>query len=51
MGINISFKEAGEIAHLAEISQSSGLGDVISEMFGGCVIRLNEGSPVKGIID
>lgn len=51
MGINISFKEAGEIAHLAEISQSSGLGDVISEMFGGCIIRLNEGSPVKGIID
>ena len=51
MGLNISFKEAGEIAHLAEISQSSGLGDVISEMFGGCVIRLNEGSPVKGIID
>lgn len=51
MGINNSFKEAGEIAHLAEISQSSGLGDVISEMFGGCVIRLNEGSPVKGIID
>lgn len=51
MGINISFKEAGEIAHLAEISQSSGLGDVISEMFGGCVIRLHEGSPVKGIID
>ena len=50
MGINISFKEAGEIAHLAEISQSSGLGDVISEMFGGCVIRLHEGSPVKGII-
>ncbi|MBE6493239.1 MAG: GHMP kinase, partial [Methanosphaera stadtmanae] len=31
LGINISLKEAGEIAHLTEISQSSGLGDVISE--------------------
>lgn len=51
LGINISFKKAGEIAHLAEISQSSGLGDVISEMYGGCVLRLKEGSPVNAIID
>lgn len=49
--INITYKEAGEIAHLAEISQSSGLGDVISELYGGCVIRLHEGSPVNGKID
>ncbi|WP_294967901.1 pantoate kinase [uncultured Methanosphaera sp.] len=49
--ISITYKEAGEIAHLAEISQSSGLGDVISELYGGCVIRLKEGSPVNGIVD
>lgn len=51
LGIDITFKEAGEIAHLAEISQSSGLGDVISELYGGCVIRLKEGSPLNAVID
>lgn len=51
LGVNISFKQAGEIAHLAEIHQSSGLGDVISEMYGGCVIRIKEGTPQKAIID
>lgn len=45
LGVNISFDEAGEIAHLTEIAESSGLGDVISEMNGGCVMRLKEGSP------
>ncbi|OED30425.1 pantoate kinase [Methanosphaera sp. WGK6] len=51
LGINITYKQAGEIAHLAEISQSSGLGDVISEIYGGCVIRLKEGAPSYGVID
>ena len=51
LGFNLSFKEAGEIAHLTEISESSGLGDVISEMYGGCVVRLREGSPVFAKID
>ncbi len=51
LNINITYKEAGEIAHLAEVSLSCGLGDVISEIYGGCVIRLKEGSPKNGIID
>lgn len=51
LGIDLSFNEAGEIAHLTEIRESSGLGDVISEMYGGCVIRIKEGSPVNAKID
>ena len=51
LGVNITFNEAGEIAHLTEIAESCGLGDVISEMYGGCVIRLKEGSPVNAKID
>lgn len=51
LGVNISFKEAGDIAHLTEISQSSGLGDVICELYGGCVMRLKEGSPSNASID
>ncbi|RAP51489.1 MAG: hypothetical protein BZ138_05005 [Methanosphaera sp. rholeuAM270] len=49
--INITFDEAGEIAHLSELSESTGLGDVISEMYGGCVIRLKEGSPSNAKIN
>ncbi len=48
---DITFNEAGEIAHLTEIAESSGLGDVISEMHGGCVVRLKEGSPVYAKVD
>lgn len=51
LGLNISFNKSGELAHLTEISESSGLGDVISEMHGGMVIRLKEGSPVIAKID
>lgn len=51
LGLNLSFNKLGEIAHLTEIEKSSGLGDVISEMHGGLVIRLKEGSPVLAKID
>lgn len=51
LGLNVSFNKCGELAHLTEISESSGLGDVISEMHGGLVIRLKEGSPVRAKID
>ena len=51
LGLNLSFNKSGEIAHLTEIEKSSGLGDVISEMHGGLVIRLKEGSPVIAKID
>lgn len=51
LGINLSYNQAGEIAHLAEIRLSSGLGDVIASLNGGCVMRLKPGSPVNGIID
>ena len=51
LGLNLSFNKSGEIAHLTEIEKSSGLGDVISEMHGGLVIRLKEGSPAIAKID
>lgn len=50
-GVNLSFKRAGDIAHLVEIYSSSGLGDVAGEMFGGCVMRLREGSPTNALLD
>ncbi|MBE6485379.1 MAG: GHMP kinase [Methanosphaera stadtmanae] len=51
LGLNLTFNKSGEIAHLTEIEKSSGLGDVISEMHGGLVIRLKEGSPLIAKID
>lgn len=51
LGIDISYNMAGEIAHLTELRLSSGLGDVIATMSGGCVMRMKEGSPRFGIID
>lgn len=51
LGLNISFNKSGELAHLTELSESSGLGDVISEMHGGMVMRLKEGSPTIAKID
>ncbi len=51
LGLNESFNKLGELAHLTEISKSSGLGDVISEMNGGLIMRLKEGSPTRAKID
>lgn len=51
LGLDISYNMAGEIAHLTEIRLSSGLGDVAGAMCGGCVMRLQEGSPCVGVID
>lgn len=50
-GIDVTFKQAGTLSHLTEISESTGLGDVVSSINGGCVIRLKEGSPENAIID
>lgn len=51
LDINISTLTAGSIAHLAELHESSGLGDVISAFSGGCSMRLKAGAPGYGIID
>ena len=50
-GIDVTFKQAGTLSHLTELSESSGLGDVVSSINGGCVIRLKEGSPENAMID
>lgn len=51
LGIPLTINGAASIAHLVEIDQKSGLGDVIAEMTGGVVLRLKEGSPGFGMTD
>lgn len=46
--LEMSIIEAGQIAHLGEISLSTGLGDVIAEMSKGIVLRVKPGAPGYG---
>jgi len=49
---SIRLAKAGIIAHIAEVLNLTGLGDVIAEVYGGgLVIRLRPGPPTIGIID
>ncbi|HNR25539.1 MAG TPA: pantoate kinase [Methanobacteriaceae archaeon] len=47
----LTFNQACEVAHLAELELASGLGDVMGEAHGGIVLRLKEGAPGWGMAD
>jgi len=47
----LTFNQAAQIAHLAEVEMKSGLGDVIGEISGGIPLRVKEGAPGVGITD
>lgn len=47
----LTFNQACEVAHLAELELGSGLGDVMGEVHGGIVLRLREGPPGRGLAD
>ncbi len=46
-----TYLQALRIAHRAEIEMRTGLGDIVSQYFGGFTIRLREGIPPYGIVD
>ncbi|MFW6040992.1 MAG: pantoate kinase [Thermoplasmatota archaeon] len=48
--IEMDPKKAIRLAHVAEVSCQTGLGDVVGQSVGGFEIRLKEGIPPKGII-
>jgi pantoate kinase len=47
----MTMNQAAEVAHLAEVANKTGLGDVIAQNAGGLVIRLEPGAPGIGRID
>ncbi len=49
--LDLSYNGAAEIAHVAEIENKTGLGDVISQTHGGVVIRREPGAPGIGEVD
>ncbi|MCW3133586.1 MAG: pantoate kinase [Methanophagales archaeon] len=51
LSLGMTPNEVAQIAHLAEVENNTGLGDVIAEACGGVVIRKKPGPPGIGIID
>ena len=43
--LNLNLKEIGDIAHVAEVLEKTGLGSVVGELSRGIFVRLKEGAP------
>ncbi len=46
LGLHATRKELAMIAHVAEVENRTGLGDVCSQYHGGCLAKLKEGAPL-----
>jgi pantoate kinase len=49
--LGLTANTAASVAHVAEVSNRTGLGDVIAQNTGGLVIRLEAGAPGLGVVD
>jgi len=51
LSLNFTLKDLAGVAHCAEVTNRTGLGDVTGMTFGGIVVRKRSGAPFTGIID
>lgn len=51
LGLHLTYNQIGQIAHIAEVKCSTGLGTVGPLMIGGCVITLEPGAPGVAVLD
>lgn len=51
LSLNLTLMELAGAAHIAEVRNRTGLGDVTGQTFGGAVIRKKAGAPFTGIVD
>ena len=51
LSLDMTLNKIAQVAHCAEVENSTGLGDVIGETYGGVVIRKKPGPPGIGMID
>ena len=51
LSLDLSYNGAAEVAHVAEIENKTGLGDVIAQTHGGMIIRREPGAPGIGKVD
>ncbi|NPV62711.1 MAG: GHMP kinase [Methanotrichaceae archaeon] len=49
--LGLTCNQAAAVAHRAEVTCRTGLGDVIAQNTGGLVIRLQPGAPGRGVVD
>jgi pantoate kinase len=50
-GLHLSRNRVATMAHIAEVENKTGLGDVIAQTFGGIEIRIEPGAPGIGRVD
>lgn len=51
LGLNKSLFELAGVAHVAEVQNKTGLGDVVGQAYGGLVLRLEPGAPGIARVD
>jgi pantoate kinase len=51
LSMDLTLKDMARAAHVAEVTNRTGLGDVTGMTFGGVVVRKKAGAPFLGIID
>ncbi len=51
LSLNLTLNELAQAAHIAEVTNRTGLGDVTGETFGGIVLRKKAGAPFSVNID
>ncbi len=49
--LGLTANEAAAVAHVAEVSNRTGLGDVIAQNAGGLIVRMEAGAPGLGVVD
>jgi pantoate kinase len=49
LGLGLSENELGMIAHVAEVENLTGLGDVAGQFNGGCLVKLVRGDPLAAV--
>ncbi|MDD4652785.1 MAG: pantoate kinase [Methanothrix sp.] len=51
LDLGLTANQTAAVAHEAEVTNQTGLGDVIAQNTGGLVVRLHPGAPGTGVID
>ncbi|MDI6889089.1 MAG: pantoate kinase [Methanocellales archaeon] len=51
LSLNLTYERAAKVAHIAEVENKTGLGDVIAQSTGGMIIRKEPGAPGVGIVE
>jgi len=51
LSLNFTYEQVAKVAHIAEVENKTGLGDVIAQSTGGVIIQKEPGAPGIGVVD